>query len=581
MEQLQLEHADRFSEYKSSSDAESQFTAAASGSTAMIVPGFMSLAMVTASFSSNASGSSKTSGTSHIVTASMTLERYYSSVREEISPLADDAKQLLDSQDYVGFFKACGPNYVRGIRRMQEVTAMFNYKTSSKETASQFAASMKVSVRSIGITGYAAADVSSSFSRKSKFKSASSSMTISIKGWGVGLSEKGAETFVATSLETYQQVMKFAFKAMTRGENAAYIGMVYGIEVVPWVHNTAFQVAAKLAEEVIEIPMPRSLIPKAIPKLATNTAAWTNATRDDFTCKEPTFNQDKYGYCCELEQMFDTVNNTYSFQYLYRSVCKPVRQLDPSLVKDNMSNNGEFVTRMDGAMRYKLAQLSTLEKCISAANSIPETFDHHELIPQDTVKYDKVISTPISLLELRLAIDPKGDYSVLKHMGKEIDEWVQMYMSPCYMALFGTNVGVTPDVEATFFMAYPWWHHDECMHLSCMTNNMRWDRKNKGCVPSVINGAFAANYTNDDAHCARDDDDTTNNGCKHQSANLKLFRDNVVTCWSQLEVKSVEYIMSHYCMPQVTGKLVSAARQASTTGYKTACEAPIAGLQSY
>ena len=173
--------------------------------------------------------------------------------------------------------------------------------------------------------------------------------------------------------------MKFAFKSMTRGENAAYIGMVYGMEVVPWVHNTAFQVAAKLGEENIEIPMSRSLIPRAYPELSTHTDKWEFKDRDKWTCKEPTFNIDKYGYCCELEQMFDVDANAYTGGAdLDKSMCKPIRALDPSLVKDNMVNNGEFVSRMDSAMRYKLAWKNVFpllilsQKIMNTSNSHPK-----------------------------------------------------------------------------------------------------------------------------------------------------------------------------------------------------------------
>ena len=62
------------------------------------------------------------------IAASMRIDRYYSSVREEVSPLSDDALTLLDRQDYIGFFKACGPNYIRGIRRAQEVVAYFEFE---------------------------------------------------------------------------------------------------------------------------------------------------------------------------------------------------------------------------------------------------------------------------------------------------------------------------------------------------------------------------------------------------------------------------------------------------------------------
>jgi hypothetical protein len=69
---------------------------------------------------------------------------------------------------------------------------------------------------------------------------------------------------------------------------------VYGTEVVPWVENTAFQVEASLLEEAIEIILIPSLIPRAY-KITDRTA-----TKAEFTCKEPSFDKDKYGMCCDI-----------------------------------------------------------------------------------------------------------------------------------------------------------------------------------------------------------------------------------------------------------------------------------------
>ena len=60
-----------------------------------------------------------------------------------MSELSPSAKILLDKQDYIGFFKSCGPNYVRGIRRSQELTIIFTFLSPSKDIPSEFAAELK------------------------------------------------------------------------------------------------------------------------------------------------------------------------------------------------------------------------------------------------------------------------------------------------------------------------------------------------------------------------------------------------------------------------------------------------------
>lgn len=86
------------------------------------------------------STSSKTpSSKPYFIIATMRIERYYSSVREELSTLSEDAMKLLDREDYVGFFKSCGASYIWSIRRAQEVTAIFSFVSANKATSVEFA----------------------------------------------------------------------------------------------------------------------------------------------------------------------------------------------------------------------------------------------------------------------------------------------------------------------------------------------------------------------------------------------------------------------------------------------------------
>ena len=557
---------DNFEEYKSQRDIESSFSGSSAGSFFGILISPVGVGALTSQWSGSSSSSFKSKAHSHMVTTSMKIERYYSSVREEVSPLSADAAAILDDDDYVGFFKACGPNYVRGIRRVQEVMAMFNFKSSSVESASQFSRSMSYSITAITVVGGFHKSRASSEAAKHKNKLASSSMSIKIVGFGIGLGADGSETFVATKLEQYEQVMKYAFNAMTRGSESAHIGMVYGIEIVPWVHNTGFQAAAKIGEENIVIPMPRSLIPRAKLRVSPFTT-WSDNTndRDDYRCKDSTFLIDKYGYCCEINHLYDPQGLTYSVNDVDETthVCRPFTQLDPSLIKENMSNNGEFISRLDAAMRYRLTSLAQLESCVSAVHSVPESFQYNYLAPQANIKHDNNIPTRISLMELKMAVDPQSNYDIVKHVAQEVDEWVEMFYTKCFAAIYGTNIGSSPDVDVSYFMAYPWYSHDECMHLTCMSSTMRWDREFGGCVPSLLSGATSQSYGTlsgttsqddiDDEFCARNEHDFINDSCKYTRQGLAELRDHTISCWSRIpNLASIDYILAHFCLPEVT-----------------------------
>lgn len=502
------------------------------------------------------STAAKVSTYRYYVVAVMRIERYYSSVKEEMSPLSEDATALLSSQDYIGFFKACGPNYVRSIRRAQEVTVIFSFESSSAQIARQYAQDLKAS-------GWGAS-VDASFNAKSKYRSISQSLHIDIKGYGLGLNHEGAETLVATSLAEFNNVMKFAFRVMTQNQDSFHIGMVYGIEVVPWVDNPSFQVASQIHDETLQIPLARSLIPKAY-RIDGTTTAWSNdsATRTEFQCKERSYQIDKYGYCCEEGSLYDFALKEYDEENPETKVCRTVRSLEKSMIKANMAGNGEFVARLDSAVRYRQNQLSTLERCVSAAAAIPDRFDSHYLKSQDSVKYDASIDGKFTLKELKIAVDPFSDYSLVKHMGKELDEFLEMFYQPCIAALYGSNIGLASDVEPSYFSAYPWHTHEECLKLSCLGNSMRWDRKDGstgGCVPSLISGIESAAYSDnegDNSGCKSDihDNDADEEKCKYDSTELKDHRDKTVDCWDKTIPRGrVDYFMEYYCMPQITNE---------------------------
>lgn len=532
-----------FTDYSGHSSYESQHRSSSSSSSSRTRYkfGWFSITQIKTKVSrqSSSSSTSKSESQWRTMSATMRIERYYSSVREEVSPLSPSAKSLLDNEDYVGFFKACGPNYTRGIRRAQEITAIFQFQSSSVESARSYASAVQRSTKTRKNFGRTRTNTSSnSSSSKSKYKGINKSLRITIIGYGLGLSQEGSDTLVATTMAQHKQVLQFAFNSMTRNEDAHHIGMVYGIEIVPWVHNTGFQVAAKVGDVLIEIPMPRSLIPKAVGGV----------------CENLSFEMDKFGYCCELEQLFNPTTKKYTGVGATPSthVCKPIRALDPALIKDNMSNNGEFVARLDGALRYRMTALGALEKCISAVNAIPRDQLTNLLKTQDSVKYDGLVEVSISAAELKMAIDPASDYGVMKVMAMELSEWIEMYMEPCYAALFGTNIGFTPDVDVTYFMAYPWHHHDECMKLSCLTNSMRWNRSDgSGCIPSIVAGRQAKAYEGT-ANCAKEIDLYDQEVCKNKEAYLTAQLTKFQTCWTGNNIPNVDHMINYFCLPQLT-----------------------------
>lgn len=360
---------------------------------------------------------------------------------------------------------------------------------------------------------------------------------------------------------------------------------------VPWVNNLNFQFAAKVATTNVIINIPRRLIPNAVSDgLASPT----------YTC--PTgLKSDKYHKCCEPSQMFDplyktlgdcadvavtevidasgTITTARVAGYAVDCVCKPTKNLDKTLIKDNMANNGEFVARLDTSMRYKLAQISSLEKCISAVNAVPTAYNHYLLKQNDAVKYEESLSSTVTLLELKMAVDPLSDFGMIKHLAAELDDWIEMFYSKCLAELYG--MGIADSSDTSYFMAYPWYQHKTCMKLSCIVNNMRWDREDRDCVPSLITGNGARSYLNPttaSTSCAKKDVSLTDSSatgpvCKNSAADLKEFADNAKQCWNNTqEVEGIDFLVNYFCNPRFSGAVLdTATAQLMETKVATHC----------
>ena len=469
---------------------------------------------------------------------------------EEISPLSASSEELLNKQDYVGFFMACGSNYVRSIRRAQEVTAVFTFQSPNVDLAQAFALGLKSS--GFGST------LSNQVSTKSKFRPITESLEVKILAYGLGLNEAGMGSLIANSIEEYNKVMKFAFDAMTQtGGKTDTLGMVYGVELVPWVDNVSFQVASKIHEEAIEVPLQRSVMATGFHSDDAD-IPFSIDIHGSFVCRENSYRVDKFGYCCEPNALYDPGTRTYNAANPEEAICRPLRNLDKSIVKNNMGANGEFVTRLDAAVRSRMNQLATLEQCVSVLKAIPDEMNYNILKSQDSVKFDQNIENSFTVRELKLALDPFNDYSFVRHMAQELDEYMDMYYQTCIKALFG---GKETDSEATNFMVNPWHIHDECMQLSCLTDSMRWNRgAEAGCRASVITGAKSPGYADDHTDgCSYDSESAGDTQtCKYTQAALSTFHARATNCWRNcLTEGRIDYIMNHFCVPVVTDAVIS------------------------
>merc|ERR1711957_284739 len=494
----------------------------------------------------------------YLAVSNMRIDRYFSGFKT--SSIMNDAKELLQHQDYIGFFQSCGTNYVRSIRRAQEITAIFKFSSPSRDLAQEFAAEIK--------TQGGAPAIDESIFDQEKFSTVKQNLEVKILAYGLGLNAKGESVIVSTSVKNYNKVMEFAFRSFTQSTDSSNVGMVYALEFVPWVDNPSFQHASKIFDEDIELPLSRSLIPRAIADDGVLSFVNNRLIRSQFSCKHLYFSIDKFGYCCDAAELFHQERGLYETEELdiesSSRICKPNRKLEKSVIKNTMSNNGEFVARLELTVQKKINQLFTLEKCVASVNSMVEKYDSYILKSQGSTKYDSSVEGKFTVNQLKMSLDPIGDLSLITHMGNELDEFINMYYQPCIAALFGTNVGSSPDVEAKYFMAYGWLTHEACSKLSCLADNMRWNRNGSGCIGSLITGRKAPIYDDNDIACKKDDEVNPSDGselCKYDTTDLQLYQTRLNDCWDRDDPNPTSrvpyYMLEHFCMPEITGEKIN------------------------
>jgi hypothetical protein len=353
----------------------------------------------------------------HFLMATMRTERYYASVDEIYSSLSDDARVLLENGEFMSFFQACGPNYIRSVRRAAEITAIFEYESTETDADASFNQDLKLDMKGIFSGTSGGLDQTSSEHVKSHgFKS---NLVIYIRGYGLGLNMDGSSSLQARSMEDFKDVMDFAFQSMQqRG-----VGMVHGIEIVSWVDNPQFQVAARLTDtqndcKAVGSGNPPAPAPGAAPGVTPAPA----------------------------------------------SECKPVSM---ELKKMNLVSNGEYIMTMNSVLRASLDSLYNMQFCRSMLYSFFDDQKNAELVNHRKFRWiaastTSTTTTSASLMTVE-ALKLQMTDKVLEGRQNTIQNYVDYFYTPCIEVLTEDYGGVRGGKS----MVKPWFSIDECKNVAC------------------------------------------------------------------------------------------------------------------
>lgn len=341
------------------------------------------------------------------------------SISDTQATLIPDAIDMLKNEDYVGFFMTCGPKYVRAINRAQEITSLFSFDAYQPTNAQAFAKALNKYVK--GVSTYNRHDQNMKRLQRLHFFEYSNekgtgivmnrdildSLTIEIFAYGLALNKGGTETLVATTLDEFHQVIKFALQSMGRSydNDADYPqqqpGMIYSIEVVPWIDNPHFYDKADMEPSTLHIRSPPTLLEDA---------------KDGF-CSGSHLTIDDHSKCCEPHEI---VSEDQFGQPLMYKTCHVYNALTPAETSRTIETNSEFVVRLGSVVKEKIESIATLGQCVNSLRSFPKRLDYSFLhtLDKKSYNYDSEIMK-ITVKELRAALDPTEDLKILSVVGRE------------------------------------------------------------------------------------------------------------------------------------------------------------------
>mmetsp|Transcript_38523 Transcript_38523/g.89552 ORF Transcript_38523/g.89552 Transcript_38523/m.89552 type:complete len:766 (-) Transcript_38523:107-2404(-) len=167
------------------------------------------------------------------LTAMMKADMYYNSADESFVSMSTDAVALLRRGEYIGFMQACGPYFIRSIRRTKQIAATFKHTTTSSRASGS-------STHVARSNGRVRTDTTTKL-RTSRTAN-EENMEITVVGLGLSFLDAGPGTLMPKTLDDYEATMNYGFNCLKNQRS----GLVESIEVIPWVASPSFQIAAKM-----------------------------------------------------------------------------------------------------------------------------------------------------------------------------------------------------------------------------------------------------------------------------------------------------------------------------------------------
>uniref|UniRef100_A0A7S1FUM5 Uncharacterized protein n=1 Tax=Corethron hystrix TaxID=216773 RepID=A0A7S1FUM5_9STRA len=369
----------------------------------------------------NAEHDSRTDTKTHSIMGVLTVDRYHSSLDENGSELSMAAKELIKRDEFIGFFKTCGPGFIRSLRRQAMMMAMFDYE--STENTSNTNVYMKLSAND----PIRAASVEGNFTEKKN--QLMQSLKITIRATGIGLLG-GEGSLTPRTMEQYSETMDYVFKSIQRSD----VGNVVSVEVVSYINSPNFQVLTEVSR-----------------------------TMEYTVCYDSVDVDSRNILPCEDE-----------------NVVFHVMTINSMVRKFNVVSNAEHVVRIQSIVTSAMTRLELIQQCINKLTVLPAAVRNLNLKNHKCMKNylgtnceDRTVQ---QLLDDLVGLD-QGTYYYSREAIR-LRNYVDNYFNSCIIDLNRNLYGIAGGT----FQARHWTQIPSCNKIACTYASAFWDSAIGNCV---------------------------------------------------------------------------------------------------
>uniref|UniRef100_A0A7S1BY16 Uncharacterized protein n=1 Tax=Corethron hystrix TaxID=216773 RepID=A0A7S1BY16_9STRA len=390
---------------------------------------------------------------SHLVVV-MEATRFQTTIDDSHMMLHSDVDNLLRTGDYVSFYQACGPSYIRSIRRRSEMMTVFTHDPRSFDIKRRLEGRQKLQSQSTD-RKYGGQDDMDNTHIELRAFGISTLKNEDVEDQGIHIQVRSVDDFWDATNYIYRQLQSTKVNA----------GVPVAMQIVPWHKSPLFQGSSGYLMDM--------------------DADICEDVGPDEICQVGRYPQHlkNYNMMINAEHLtrMDDVLKRKMWDVVMMQACKvDLNKLD-YVTEDILLVNLRYLTMIEEepeAANIGASNFEGEEETNSQTEGGEEEHGHsHRRLHNE--QYDDEFKN-MSAKRMRNEI---FTHEVFKERLRDLRDYVDHYYSPC-ASILGQSAG---SVHGNSIMLNAWYEHDECMDTVCIMPGVEWHAEDQRChIPEPV-----------------------------------------------------------------------------------------------